>query len=90
MNTSTPVSDERVKTVTFDQESLHVELMDGRRVSAPLAWYPRLARATPEQLSQWTLCGGGYGIHWEALDEDLSAEGLIRQQPAPGVRLTQR
>lgn len=90
MSTSTPVSDARVRTVSFDQESLHVEMVDGLRVSAPLAWYPRLAKATPDQLSQWTLIGGGYGIHWEALDEDLSAEGLILQQPAPGVRLTQR
>ena len=88
MTTSTPVPDERVKTVTFDQESLHVELMDGRRVSAPLAWYPRLADASPEQLSRWTVCGAGYGIHWEELDEDLSTEGLLEQQPAPGWRST--
>lgn len=90
MSTSALASDARVKTVSFDQEFLHVEMVDGRQVSAPLAWYPRLAGATPEQLSQWTLIGGGYGIHWEAVDEDLSAEGLILQQPAPGVRLKLR
>lgn len=90
MSTSTPVSDARVKTVTFDHEFLHVEMVDGLRVSAPLAWYPRLAGATADQLSHWTLIGGGYGIHWEAVDEHLSAEGLILQQPAPGVRITQR
>ena len=90
MNTSTPAPDERVKTVTFDDDSIHVELMDGRWVSAPLAWYPRLAGASTEQLAKWTVCGAGYGIHWDELDEDLSTEGLLRQQPAPGVRATQR
>jgi hypothetical protein len=90
MNTSTPVPDERVKTVTFDEDSIYVELMDGRWVSAPLAWYPRLAAASAEQLAKWTVCGAGYGIHWGELDEDLSTEGLLRQQPAPGVRSTQR
>ncbi|NML62693.1 DUF2442 domain-containing protein [Massilia sp. RP-1-19] len=90
MSTSTPIPDERVKAVAFDDDSIHVELMDGRQVSAPLAWYPRLAAATAEQLAQWSVCGAGYGIHWSELDEDLSTEGLLRQQPAPMVRAAQR
>ncbi len=48
-----------------------------------LVWYPRLLSATPEQREQWEVCGGGYGIHWEEIDEDLSTEGLLRGAPAP-------
>ncbi len=49
----------------------------------PLVWYPRLLAATPEQREKWQVCGGGYGIHWEEIDEDLSTEGLLRGAPAP-------
>lgn len=80
MNTSTLETDERVKNVAFDQTALHVELMDGRRVSAPLAWYPRLANASTEQRTRWVPCGAGFGIHWEELDEDVSTEVMLRQQ----------
>jgi hypothetical protein len=79
----TPKADERVKTVEFTEDCLRVELRDCRIISVPLAWYPRLWHATPEQLSQWQICGGGYGIHWQALDEDISTEGLLRGSPAP-------
>jgi hypothetical protein len=82
MNISAKVTDERVLDVRFDDHSLIVDLMDGRTISAPLAWYPRLAGATPEQRSNWEKCGGGYGIHWPDLDEDLSTEGLLRGAPA--------
>lgn len=78
MNISTKVTDERVLDVRFDEHSLIVDLMDGRTISAPLAWYPRLANATTEQRAIWEKCGGGYGIHWPDLDEDLSTEGLLR------------
>ncbi|WP_254566836.1 DUF2442 domain-containing protein [Oscillatoria sp. HE19RPO] len=81
-----PNADERVKTVEFTEDSLSVELMDGRIITVPLAWYPRLLHATPEQLSQWQISGGGYGIHWEELDEDISTEGLLRGSPAPRQR----
>ena len=57
---------------------LVVDLMDGRTIAVPLAWYPRLANATPEQRNHWELAGGGYGIHWPDIDEDLSTEGLLR------------
>jgi hypothetical protein len=78
-----PEADERVKTVTFTEDTLSVDLMDGRTITVPLAWYPKLLQATPTQLAQWQICGGGYGIHWESLDEDLSTEGLLRGSPAP-------
>jgi len=66
-----------------DDHSLIVDLMDGRTISVPLAWYPRLFNATPEQRANWETCAAGYGIHWPDIDEDLSTEGLLRGAPAP-------
>ena len=83
MNISAKVTDERVLDVRFDEASLIVDLMDGRTISVPLAWYPRLLRATPGQRTRWEPCAGGYGIHWPEIDEDLSTEGLLRGAPAP-------
>ena len=76
------VSDERVLDVRCDEHSLIVDLMDGRSISAPLAWYPRLLHATPQQRARWEKAGGGYGIHWPEVDEDLSTDGLLRGVPA--------
>ncbi len=76
-------ADERVASVSFTDDSLSVALMDGRSISVPLAWYPRLLHASQEQLANWKVTGGGYGIHWPDLDEDLSTEGLLRGAPAP-------
>ena len=76
-------ADERVASVSFTDDSLSVGLMDGRTISVPLAWYPRLLHASQEQLANWKVAGGGYGIHWPDLDEDLSTEGLLRGAPAP-------
>ncbi len=76
-------ADERVDSVEFSDDFLTVGLMDGRRISVPLQWYPRLAQASAEARSNWQICGGGYGIHWPELDEDLSTEGLLRGAPAP-------
>jgi hypothetical protein len=76
-------ADERVAAVSFTPDSLSVALMDGRTITVPLAWYPRLLHATAEQLNNWKIAGGGYGIHWSDLDEDLSTEGLLRGAPAP-------
>ena len=76
-------ADERVANVRCTDDSLAVDLMDGRTISVPLAWYPRLLRATSEQRNAWQVAGGGYGIHWPDLDEDLSTEGLLRGAPAP-------
>ena len=74
--------DERIRDATFTEDSMRVDLMDGRAIIVPLAWYPRLADATPEQLADWEVIGAGYGIHWSELDEDLSTEGLLRGAPA--------
>jgi len=76
-------ADERVKKVNFSTDSLSVDLMDGRTISVPLVWYPRLFNGTEKQRNNWEICGGGYGIHWPDLDEDLSTEGMLRGAPAP-------
>ncbi len=78
-----PVADERVKGVRLTTDSLVVDLMDGRTISVPLAWYPRLLNAAETARSRFEICGGGYGIHWPDIDEDLSTEGLLRGAPAP-------
>jgi hypothetical protein len=78
-------ADERVKDVRILEDSLSVDLMDGRTITVPLAWYPKLLNATKEQRSNWQICGAGYGIHWPDIDEDLSTEGLLRGAPAPGL-----
>ncbi len=76
-------ADERVADVEVSEDMLSVQLMDGRKISVPLVWYPRLLNATEAQRKNWRIIGGGYGIHWEELDEDLSTEGLLRGAPAP-------
>lgn len=76
-------ADERVDSVAFTEDFLVVGLKDGRRISVPFEWYPRLARASSAQLENWQICGAGYGIHWPDLDEDLSTDGLLRGAPAP-------
>jgi len=76
-------ADERLRDVRFTEDTMSVDLMDGRTITVPLAWYPRLFHAAPEQRKNWEVCGGGYGIHWPDIDEDLSTEGLLRGAPAP-------
>ena len=73
---------ERVKDVHFTDDTIAVDLVDGRTIVVPLAWYPALLEATPEQRSHWKVSGAGYGIHWPDIDEDLSTEGLLRGAPA--------
>jgi hypothetical protein len=63
--------------VRCTDESLIVALEDGRTLSVPLDWYPRLAHGTAAERAHWELMGGGYGIHWPDLDEDLHIEGLL-------------
>ncbi len=75
--------DERVKDIEITEDALSVALMDGRVISVPLAWYPRLLNASEAQRENWRIAGGGYGIHWPEVDEDLSTEGLLRGAPAP-------
>ncbi|MBK7930894.1 MAG: DUF2442 domain-containing protein [Bryobacterales bacterium] len=79
---------ERVRDVHVSEDTLGVDLMDGRTIIVPLVWYPRLLEATAEQRSRWTISGAGYGIHWPDVDEDLSTEGLLRGAPA-GARAVQ-
>ncbi len=83
MSTSDIKPGDRVKDVRFTEDSLCVDLVDGRTIIVPLAWYPRLLHATPAQRAKWQVAGGGYGIHWSEIDEDLSSEGLLRGAPAP-------
>jgi hypothetical protein len=66
------------KEVSISEDELSVLLADGRRISVPLVWFPRLLRATPAQRSNYQLLGEGQGIHWPDLDEDLSVAGLLR------------
>lgn len=82
MTSSAPKPGERVTAVRFDEDTLSVDLADGRTITAPLAWYPRLLNATPSQRANWKTCGGGFGIHWPDVDEDLSTRGLLEGAPA--------
>ena len=68
--------------VSVTDDTLRVELSDGRTLSVPLAWYPRLVHATREERNNWELIGEGQGIRWPDLDEDLSVEGLIAGRPS--------
>ena len=65
-------------SVTFTADRMRVELQDGRELSVPLAWFPRLRNASPQEREQWRLIGEGEGIHWEALDEDISVPRSAR------------
>ena len=70
------------QNVQVTDEALIVDLSDGRTVSVPLAWFPRLLHGTPEERNKWRLIGAGEGIHWPALDEDISVENLILGKPS--------
>ncbi len=68
--------------VRVTDDTLHVELSDGRTISVPLGWYPRLEYANAGERANWRLSGKGRGIHWEDLDEDISVEGLLAGRPS--------
>ena len=70
----------KIQSVSATEDALTVDLTDGRTISVPLAWYPRLLYGTPEERNNWRLVGDGEGIHWPDLDEDISAENLILGQ----------
>lgn len=72
-----------VTAVRIEDWSVIFDLADGRTISAPLAWYPRLFDATPEQRAHFEISPSGYGVHWPDVDEDLSAIGLLRGMPSP-------
>ena len=71
-----------VENVAISEDTLCVDLRDGRSISVPLAWYPRLSHASSPERKRWRLIGRGVGIHWEDLDEDISAEGLLAGRPS--------
>ena len=77
MSTLTEKTEALVVEVSCSMDALSVTLTDGRVVSVPLVWFPRLADASPRQRSDWELIGGGIGIHWEAIDEDISVASLL-------------
>jgi hypothetical protein len=68
--------------VVVTKDTLVVDFSDGRTISVPLAWFPRLVHATQRERTNWRLIGGGHGIHWPELDEDISAEGLLIGKPS--------
>ena len=80
MNTSssqTEIAEARAQRVSLSDDTLVVDLIDGRSISVPLAWYPRLAHGKQAERMHWRLIGEGEGIHWPDLDEDISVEGLL-------------
>ena len=88
MNTST--IDPRATGISFKNDSMWVELADGRTIGVPLAYFPRLLGASDEERSKYVISGGGIGLHWDDLDEDISVRGLLlgvgdrtRKEPAP-------
>jgi hypothetical protein len=82
MSSTDPKPGEAVKDVRIDDHTVAADLMDGRTIIVPLAWYPRLLHATHAQRANWRIAGAGFGIHWPDVDEGLSTEGLLRGAPA--------
>ena len=72
----------KAERVSVTEDSLSVDLIDGRTISVPLAWFPRLHHATPKEKKKWRFIGRGQGIHWEDIDEDISVEGLLAGKPS--------
>ena len=69
-------------TVALTDDTLHVDLSDGRSISVPIAWFPRLLHSSEQERNNWRLIGKGHGIHWEDIDEDISVEGLLAGRPS--------
>lgn len=83
MTSSEPDMDPRAIGLSIDDDELTVELADGRRVTVPLVWFPRLLQASPEQRGAWRIVGDGQGIRWPQVDEDLSVLGLLLGRGVP-------
>ena len=83
MSTLVVETEPRAMQVAITDDELTIHLIDGRRVSAPLVWFPRLLQATTDQRNDWELIGEGEGIHWPQVDEDLSVAGILRGTRAP-------
>ena len=80
--TSVDVKEPEAERFAVTADTLTAELSDGRTISAPLDWYPRLIHATPQERDNWELIGRGEGIHWPDLDEDISLEGRLAGRPS--------
>ena len=78
MNISINKAEVAASEVWFDAIMMHIRLLDGREISVPLEWFPKLRNATAEQRGKWRFIGRGVGIHWEELDEDISVGALLR------------
>lgn len=85
MNTLADITEIRATGVRIEEEMFYVKLEDGREIGVPYTWYWRLAGASGEALKNWRFISGGYGIHWEELDEDISVAGILKgkQDPTP-------
>jgi hypothetical protein len=75
-----------IKDVTFTRQEMTVHFSDGRKITAPLAWYPRLLKASPAERAKWKVLGKDRGIHWPKVDEDLSIEGILHGIPSVEYR----
>src|SRR5207245_9051459 len=83
MSTSgTELREALAQSVSLSDDALVADLSDGRTITAPLAWFPRLLHGTPKERNRWRFIGGGEGIHWPDMDEDISIEGLLRGKPS--------
>ena len=85
MTTSEPRAGERITTVRISDDSLAVDLLDGRTIIVPVAWYPRLLHASDAQRNNFRIVGAGYVINWPDVDEHLSSQGLLAGAPAPNA-----
>jgi len=72
----------KAEDVRVTEDTLSVDLSDGRTISVPLEWFPRLLHAKPKERNNWRLIGRGQGVHWEDIDEDISVEGLLTGKPS--------
>lgn len=86
MSSLAATADTRITSASIVDEALVVELADGRSISTPLAWFPRLLEADTQARTRFEISGGGYGLHWPDLDEDISSEGLLRGAPSAEQR----
>jgi hypothetical protein len=88
MNTAVRIDEVRIKDISVTEDTITAQLMDGRRISVPLAWSWRLLEATPKQRANCRIIGDGHGVHWPDIDEDISAEGMLYGIPAPRPRIS--
>jgi hypothetical protein len=86
MSTAVKLQEVRIKDISITEDTITAYLVDGRIISVPLAWSWRLSEATPEQRGNYEIIGDGQGVHWPAIDEDISVEGMMYGIPAPKPR----